>query len=445
MHSTNTSHSSYPRFVKRHLVRKLAWSPVVLLTGPRQTGKTTLCKAIQLDLSADGLRYEYYTLDDQATLEYAKDDPVGFVDQLPEHVILDEVQFAPDIFRPLKKSVDDHRIPGRFLLTCSTQLSLVAGLADALVGRVAIETIYPLSQRELNAFSTRSARSYFDLWDTDNLKSQSGTQSFLQDLLEGRVSTEFVQLPRLSRELAQRIVVGGYPVPQMLDPSARREWHQDYIRTISQRDIQQMSSVRRIDLIPEIARVAASKTSRLLNLSAMEQSLELSRNTVNDYVSLLQAFYVLQRIPSWTNKRLRRTVRSPKLHFVDTGLACSLLNLDADALWKDRELFRRLAKSFVVQEIVKQLSWQDRTNLLFHYRDRDGVELDIVIETGNLAIVAIDVSTRASVRKSDFSGIRKLKEASEKFIAGVVLYDGEIARSIDENLYAVPISKLWDV
>ena len=443
--SKSLPQSYYPRFVVPHLVRKLAWSPVVLLSGPRQSGKTTLCKAIQQSPTFEGSRYGYRTFDDQSTLEYATDDPIGFVDQLPTYVILDEVQLVPGVFRALKTKVDEQRIPGRFLLTGSAQLSLSTGLADALVGRMSLETLYPLAQIELNVPSLQDEREYVGLFDSDDIEGHAQAPSFIQDLLEGRVSTGFLQRPRLERDLARRIVQGGYPMARTLDPTARRIWQHDYIRTIAQRDIQQLSSVRRIDLIPDLAQVAASQTSQLFNLSAMGQSLELSRNSINEYVSILQALYILQYIPSWSNNRLNRTVKAPKLHFVDTGLACSLLNLDEESLWEDRVLFGRFAETFVLQEVVKQLSWYEGATSILHYRDRDRDEVDIVIEKFGHGIVAIEVKTRATVRKSDFSGIRKLKEASEKFIAGVVLYDGEIARSIDENLYAVPISKLWDV
>ena len=259
--------SYYSRFVMPNLVRKLDWSPVVLLSGPRQSGKTTLCKAIQQNHSFEGTRYEYLTFDNQSTWEYATDDPVGFVDQLPTYVILDEVQLAPGIFRALKTKVDENRSAGRFLLTGSVQLSLSTGLADALVGRMSLETLYPLAQIELNVPSASDEHAYVGLFDSGDLERNAQAPSFIQDLLEGHVSTEFLPRPRLERDLARRIVEGGYPVARTLDPRARRNWQNDYIRTIAQRDIQQLSSVRRVDTIPELARVAASQTSQLFNLT----------------------------------------------------------------------------------------------------------------------------------------------------------------------------------
>lgn len=428
-----------------NLARKLDWSPVVLLSGPRQSGKTTLCKAIQQNHSFEGAHYEYLTFDDQSTWEYANDDPIGFVDQLPTYVILDEVQLAPGIFRALKTKVDENRSAGRFLLTGSAQLSLSTGLADALVGRMSLETLYPLAQIELNVPSASDEHSYVGLFDSEDHEHNAQAPSFIQELLEGHVSTEFLQRPRLERDLARRVVEGGYPVARTLDPLARRNWQNDYIRTIAQRDIQQLSSVRRVDTIPELARVAASQTSQLFNLTTLGQPLEIAKNTIKDYVSILQSLYILQYVPPWSNNRLNRAVKSPKLHFVDTGLACALLNLDTESLWQDRVLFGRFVETFVLQEVVKQLSWYNGTTSVFHYRDRDRDEVDIVIEKSGRGIVAIEVKTRATVQKSDFRGLKKLKQASEKFIAGVVLYDGERTRSIEKDLYAVPISKLWDV
>ena len=428
-----------------NLVRKLDWSPVVLLSGPRQSGKTTLCKAIQQNHSFEGMRYEYLTFDNQSTWEYATDDPIGFVDQLPTYVILDEVQLVPGIFRALKTKVDEERSAGRFLLTGSAQLSLATGLADALVGRMSLETLYPLAQIEICAPSALDEHAHVGLSDSEDFGRHAQAPSFIQELLEGHVSTEFLPRPQLERDLARRIVEGGYPVARTLDPRARRNWHLDYIRTIAQRDIKQLSSVRRVDIIPELARVAASQTSQLFNLKTLGQPLAISQNTIKDYISILQSLYILQYVPSWSNNRLSRAVRSPKLHFVDTGLACSLLNLDAESLWQDRILFGHFVETFVLQEVVKQLSWYEGATSIHHYRDRDRDEVDIVIEKSGHGIVAIEVKTRATVRNSDFRVLRKLKQASEKFIAGVVLYDGERTRLIDEDLYAVPISKLWDV
>ena len=443
--SIDLPQSYYSRFVTPNLVRKLDWSPVVLLLGPRQSGKTTLCKAIQQSHSFEGTGYEYLTFDDQSTWEYATDDPIGFVDQLPTYVILDEVQLVPGIFRALKTKVDEDRNAGRFLLTGSAQLSFATGLAEALVGRMSLETLYPLAQIEIGSPSALDENAYVGLFDSEDLERNAQAPSFVQELLDGQFSTEFLQRPRLERDLARRIVEGGYPVARTLDPRARRNWHLDYIRTIAQRDIIQFSSVRRIDIIPELARLAASQTSQLFNLETLGRPLAIAQNTIKDYISILQSLYILQYVPSWSNNRLKRAVKSPKLHFVDTGLACSLLNLDAESLWEDRVLFGRLVETFVLQEVVKQLSWYNGATSIFHYRDRDRDEVDLVIEKSGHGIVAIEVKTRASVRESDFKAIRKLKQASEKFIAGVVFYDGERTRSIDEDLYAVPISKLWEM
>lgn len=427
-----------PRFLFASLLHTLSWAPVVLLTGPRQSGKTTLCKAIQ---ASSGLphKYVYISFDDQTNREFAHDDPVGFVEQLPSYVILDEVQLVPEIYRQLKVEVDAHRVPGRFLLTGSARLSLMRELSDSLAGRMQLVELFPFSQSEIHHDSTV-------IFEQDSFVERENltAPSVITQLFENRLNIrESEHQPRLVRELARRIVEGGYPEPRLLPTHDRQKWYQNYVRTITFRDVYELTTARRLDVVPRLAGIAAAHSAQLFNLSDLAATLDLSRNTVSKYLSILQNLFMFQYVPSWSNNQLKRSVKAPKLHFLDTGFACALLNLDEDSLWRDRKRLRQLTETFVFQELSKLASWYDSELTIFHYRDRDRHEVDFVIEKSGSGIVAIEVKTRATVKEADFRGIRKLRQHSENFIAGVVLYDGEQARSFGENLFALPISSLW--
>ena len=432
-------HKRYvPRFLYSSLLRTLSWAPVVLLSGPRQSGKTTLCKAIQASNSLPH-KYEYISFDDLTNREFAHDDPVGFVEQLPSYVILDEVQLVPEIYRQLKVEVDAYRVPGRFLLTGSARLPLMSELSDSLAGRMQLVELFPFSQSEIHHHSTADYKIYpFD--DGENLTVPSMITRLFENQLNIRESE---RRPRLVRELAKRIVEGGYPEPRLLPTLDRQKWYQNYVRTITSRDVYELTAARRFDVVPRLAGIAAAHTARLFNLTDLAATLDLSRNTVSEYVSILQNLFMMQYVPSWSNNQLKRSVKAPKLHFFDTGFACALLNLDEDGLWRDRKRLGQMTETFVFQELSKLASWYDSKLTIFHYRDRDRHEVDFVIEKSGSGIVAIEVKTRATVKEADFRGIRKLRHHSENFIAGVVLYDGEQARSFGENLFAFPISSLW--
>jgi hypothetical protein len=407
----------YPRFAEAGVLEALADSPVVLLHGPRQCGKTTLAKLV-------GARkdYAYITFDDDVAREGAESDPAGFVDRLPPRVILDEVQRVPSLFTAVKAAVDRRRDPGRFLLTGSANVLLVPRLADSLAGRMAIQRLHPLSQAEL----------------------ERRRPSFLDTLFGGAFKAR--RTDRLARELPALVAAGGYPAALLRQAGRRRAaWYRDYLDAIVQRDVRDLARIGALDVVPRLLGAAAGQTARLLNVSELAAPFSVSRPTITDYMTLLQRVFLVEELPAWHSNRLKRLVKSPKLHLGDTGLASALLGVDAEALDADRQLLGQLTETFVFQELRRQASWHEDPLSFFHFRDKDGVEVDIVIERGPRAVAAVEVKASATVRAADFSGIRKLKEAvGRNFAGGVVLYDGEIAASFGDGLFAVPIRSLWE-
>jgi len=408
----------YPRFATPLLEQALAESPVVLIHGPRQCGKTTLAQAV-----GDAHGYRYFSFDDAVTLAAATSDPVGFVGDLPERAILDEVQRAPALFTALKRAVDRDRTPGRFLLTGSANVLLLPTLADSLAGRMEILRLHPLSQGEL----------------------AGAGPLFLDALFGGGFKAR--SYDRLGKELVRRIVAGGYPAALARASTRRRAtWYRDYVETLVQRDVRDLARIASLDVLPRLLTLAAGQTARLINVSDLAGPFRLSRPTIRDYVTLLERIFLLEELPPWHNNRLSRLIKTPKLHLTDTGVACALLGLDEAALSEDRGTLGQLLETFVVQELRRQASWRDDDVRFHHLRDKDGVEVDLVIEQGGRALAAVEVKASATVTTADFRGIRKLQAAAgERFSCGVVLYDGEASVGFGERLYAVPIRALWEM
>lgn len=407
----------YPRFAERRLTEALADSPAVLIHGPRQSGKTTLAQTV-------GARADYtcVTFDDEVTRGVAAADPVGFVADLPQRVILDEVQHVPHLFAALKIAIDRRRLPGRFMMTGSANVLLLPKLADSLAGRMAILRLHPLAQCEL----------------------AGRAPDFLDRLFGAGFGVR--RRERLAGDLPERIAAGGYPEALSL-PSGRRRarWYRDYLDTIVQRDVRELARIGSLDALPRLLALAAGQTARLLNVADLAAPFQLSRPTIRDYVTLLARVFLLDELPPWHSNRLSRLVKTPKLHLGDTGLACALLGADAAALKADRALLGQLLETFIVQELKRQASWHDDPLTFFHFRDRDGVEVDVVIERGARSVVGVEVKASATVTAADFRGLRKLKEAAGKrFAGGAVLYDGEMSAGFGDAMYAVPIRALWD-
>jgi hypothetical protein len=406
----------YPRFIEPRVVEALADSPVVLIHGPRQCGKTTLARLV-----GDAKGFAYFSFDDDVQRAAAQTDPVGYVADLPERAVLDEVQRVPALFTSLKAAVDAGRAPGRFILTGSANVLLVPRLADSLAGRMEILQLHPLAQAELR----EEPVSFLSRLFAANFKADSSGQ-------------------RQGKALAERVVAGGFPAALARStPRRRAAWYRDYADTLIQRDIRDLGRISAMDALPRLLTMAAGQTACLVNVSELAAPFQISRPTIREYVTLLSRIFLLDELPPWYTNRMKRLVKTPKLHLGDTGLACMLLGLDAESLWQDRAVFGRLLETFIYQELRRHASWQAEDVSFSHFRDKDKVEVDVVLESGG-RVAGVEVKAAATVTSDDFKGLRKLQEAAQKtFSGGVVLYDGEAVVGFGDKLYAVPISHLW--
>jgi uncharacterized protein len=406
----------FPRFVEDRLLESLSDSPAVLIHGPRQCGKTTLARTV-----GEPRGYVYFTFDDETVRSAAEQDPQGFVADLPERAVLDEVQHVPAVFSALKLTIDRERTAGRFILTGSTNVLLLPQLADSLAGRMATVRLHPLAQCEL----ALKPSTFLDRLFTDGFAAAAGE--------------------RHGAELARRIVDGGYPAALARASQPRRAaWYRDYVDAVVQRDVRDLARISTLDAVPRLLELTAGQTARLLNVSDLAGPFQLSRPTIRLYVTLLERLFLLTELPAWHSNRLKRLVRTPKLHVGDTGLAAAVLGVDPEHLYADRRLFGQLLETFVFQELVRLATWWPEASRLSHYRDRDGVEVDVVLESGR-RFAGVEVKAGATVTQKDLRGLRSLRAASgDAWAGGAVVYDGEACVPFGDRLWAVPIGSLWE-
>jgi predicted AAA+ superfamily ATPase len=409
--------------VKRHLrerlVAALKDSPIVFLAGARQTGKSTLVQWVV----EDEHRAAYLTLDDLAVLGAARGDPQGFLAGLDGPVALDEVQQAPELFRAIKLAVDRDRGAGRFLLTGSANVMLLPHLAEALVGRVELLTLWPLSQGELEGHRER----------------------FVDALFEARLPV--AHDTHRKDELVARVLRGGYPEPLTREEPARREsWYQSYLATIIQRDVRELAAIERFTDLPRMLSLLALRSASLLNLAELSRSLAIPQTTLKRYLALLEAAFLALRVPPWFSHSGKRLTKTPKLFLTDSGLLAYLLGLRRERIDTDPVRFGPLLESFVAMELVKQLTWSSVRATLFHFRSHAGKEVDLVLEDAEGRIVGVEVKAAAHVGSGDLSGLRALQElVGDRFWRGVVLYRGRQVVPFGERLHALPIEAIWRI
>ncbi|MEZ2127833.1 MULTISPECIES: ATP-binding protein [unclassified Sinorhizobium] len=413
--SKESSPSYYVRKVRPKIVEALSDTRVVLISGPRQAGKTTLAREFIAD------DRPYITLDDIGTLTAARNDPIGFVRGL-DKAIIDEVQRAPELMLALKESVDMDDRPGRFLLTGSANLATVPAIADSLAGRMAVVSLLPLAQAEINDAPGR----FLDLLFSGERLAAGGPH-------------------KTGRDLIDVVLKGGYPeVLRRASQSRRRAWLDDYVSLILDRDVRDVANIDQLDRLPRLLRILAEHASQLTNNSSFGSALSLSSITAQKYVGILERLYLLKLLPPWSTNSLSRLVKTPKMHFLDSGLLAAVRDDDEELLLRDRGRFGPLLETFVVSEVMKIAAWTDLRLTFSHYRTKDQDEVDLVIEDRRGRVVGIEVKASATVRASDVRGLRQLQAATgDRFLQGLVLHDHDRITPFGEQIAAIPISILW--
>jgi len=365
-----------------------------MVTGPRQCGKTTLVRGFT--------SHRYITLDDDTVLEAARGDPSGFVRGL-DQAIVDEVQRAPDLLRAIKKTIDVDRRPGRFLLTGSANVLTLPQVSDSLAGRIEVVNLLPLSRAEI----------------------VEKKPTFLQKAMAGRVAktTEYL----IGDDLVDAVFTGGYPeMIQRRDRQRRRAWARGYVNAIVQRDVRDIAELEKMDQMPRLLKVLAHHSGQLTNFTQIGGQIGLDDKTTRKYVAVLEQLFLVRRLEPWFRNRLKRLVKTPKLHFLDSGLLAAILGTTEVRIGKDRSVFGPLLETFAFAEVMKRVDWLAETCRLYHYRDKDQDEVDIIVEGQSGDVVGIEVKAAATVTAGDFKGLRKLSAACGKdFKLGVVLYDAE--------------------
>jgi predicted AAA+ superfamily ATPase len=381
-----------------------------------QAGKSTLVRQFS------GPERPYLTLDDETVRESARFDPSGFVRQL-DLAIIDEVQRAPELMLSLKKAVDDDRRPGRFLLTGSADLMTLPTVSESLAGRMEIVPLLPLSQGEIR-------------------RKRPG---FLKRVLEGRPPD--CLSPVTGDELVKTVLSGGYP--EMLrrkDPGRRRAWVRDYVEALFLRDVREISNLEHRDRLLPLFRIMALQSGQIPNLTQWGGQIGLDAKTTKSYVSVLERLFLIHRLPAWHSDRTSRLIKSPKLHLVDSGIQANLTGATEETILRDRSRLGPLLETFAVSEILKQASWEEGIAGLFHFRDKDQEEVDLIVEEEGGRIVGIEIKAAATVTPQDFRGLKRLElSAGREMSLGLVLYDGDRVLPFGSRLFAAPLSSLWNV
>lgn len=267
---------------------------------------------------------------------------------------------------------------------------------------------------------------------------------FIDTLFRGKVGIKKTE--RLGSQLADRMSVGGYPPAiERKTESRRAAWYRDYIETQIRKDVRDLAKISSFEVLPRLLSYAASQTAHLLNVSELAGPFQVSRQTIRDYLTLLENIFLLDELQPWHTNRISRMIKTPKLHINDTGVACSLLGMQSESLYADRTIYGQMLETFVYQELRREASWYEDEFKFYHYRTRDQKEVDIVIERGAKQLVGIEVKASSTVTTRDFYGLRQLKTyAGNRFEKGVVLYDGDKSLGFGDEMYAIPIRCIWE-
>lgn len=400
----------------------MAEEPVLLLQGPRTVGKSHLLAAIAKVHGATVL-----DLDDLATRRAAAADP-GFIVRGESPVLLDEYQHVPELLDAIKAELNTDLRPGRFVLAGSTRYDALPIAAQSLTGRLHRVEVLPLSQGELSGTPDR----------------------FLDRLLTDQSALVTGPSPTTRDEYIKRIVRGGLPLALARESDVGRgRWFDGYIDLTLGRDVPEIKAqLRKRSELPKYLATLASQSAQLLSVRAASEVAGFDKRTGESYLTLLEAVFLMRRLPAWGSTLRKRTVGQPKIHVVDSGVAAHLLGLTASRLARKHPtaltMLGHLLETFVIGELRKQASWRDDIDTIGHWRTHDGYEVDLVIERSDGTIAGIEVKAGSIVRDKDLEGLRKLRGlVGDRFVAGAVVYLGQRSYTVERTLMVLPVDRLW--
>jgi hypothetical protein len=389
---------------------------VVLVTGPRQSGKSTLAD-LALATRSNAVRL---SLDEPGLLAAAREDPVGFIDQ-PGTVFIDEVQRAPELLLPIKAAVDRANRPGQFLLTGSTNVLMMPRVADVLTGRMQLIELWPFSQGEIDGQIDGFVDRAFAGWP-------------------GQTTTTLTKADHLGRAAA-----GGFPEAVARPDERRRgDWFAGYLDAFVQRDVRDLAAIERPAELRRLLRLLAARSGQLLKVEALARDAGLTPTTARRYIDLLEAAFLIRVVRGWSTSKTTRAIRAPKVFLRDAGMLCHLLGVSADGLLSPTADAGPVLESFATMELARQLGWARTRAELFHFRNKDGTEVDAVLEAADGRVVGVEIKAGATVRSNDFRGLRLLADRlGDRFTCGLVLYSGQHTLSFGDRLRCAPLGALW--
>jgi uncharacterized protein len=401
---------------------RLAEEPVVVLNGPRTVGKSTLLSDL-----ARHRRRGVIDCDDLATRAAVRSDPARFVDS-DELVLIDEYQHVPELLDAIKAQLNRDLRPGRYILAGSTRYATLPEAAQALTGRVDIIPVLPLSQGEIDGVH----------------------ETFVAKLLEGAgINISSAQIATTRDEYAQRATSGGMPVALRRPAgSSRSRWFSNYVNLVIDKDVTDISRIRQREMLPRLLSQLAARSGQVLNMAAISGTVGLEKSTAENYIKLLEAVFLVYRLPAWGTTLGSRVTKHPKVHIVDSGVMAWLLSLTPQKIGQAAPAtlteYGHLLETFAVGEILKQASWSDAPVNAGHFRTETGDEVDLVLERDDGQVIAIEVKAGSHISGEDFRGLRQLRERlGPRLEEAVVLHTGEHAYAHDGWITVLPLDRLW--
>jgi uncharacterized protein len=405
------------------LDRRLTEEPAIVLNGPRTVGKSTLLHAL-----ASRVGRTVIDCDDPATRAAVRSDLGRFV-SAPGPVLIDEYQHVPDLLDAIKAELNRDLSPGRFVLAGSTRYSTLPTAGQALTGRVDILDVWPLAQAEIDG---------------------PGADPLVHRLLDGGDPQPGSAPSKTTREeYARRITSGGMPVALRRPPGrSRSRWFANYLDLVIERDVIELSRVRQREMLPRLLTVLAARSGQVLNIAATAEAVGMEKSSAENYIRLLEAVFLIQRLPAWGTTLGSRVARLPKVHLVDSGVMAWLAGLTPEKIATNDPStlteYGHLVETFAVGEILKQVSWWDAPVTVGHFRTAAAEEVDLVVERDDGTLIAFEIKAGTRVDRSDLAGIRALRtRLGVRLAAAIVLYTGPLAHRHEDGTMVLPLDALW--